>query len=157
MPASWVDLRDLAKSLAESDECSEIEARCSVSRAYYAAFHALEPLCRCVPSDEAPDHGLSGLGHRQIRPRLNSFGALAKEYKGLSTAVMAARLQANVYRQALLARREADYDLSATFDAETAKLQLLRVSELLTFAVQTRTAFERVGVPFGTSVQGAAP
>lgn len=146
MPATWVELRDYAKSLAAATPCDEIQARCSISRAYYAAFHAIEPLCREVPSSDAPDHGAQGLGHRQVSQRMWSFGDLAKVHRGLAGNAMEAKRLAPTYRQALLARRQADYDLADAVDIEAAKLQLLRVKELLTFAVHTREAFDRLSI-----------
>lgn len=145
MPATWVELRDFAKQiLGVATPCPEIHARCSISRAYYAAFHAIEPLARLIPSSDPPDHGDDGLGHKQVCQRMRQFDLLKNP--GLASVVMEGRSLAQSYRQSLHARRDADYDLEADIDEAAAQVQILRVQDLLAFAVRTKTAFDRLGI-----------
>lgn len=147
MPATWVELRDFAKRLANQAECPEVEARASISRAYYAAFHALEPICRLVPDMDPPHHGTDGLGHGQIPGRLRNWRALSKLHPGLSSQVMTARGLALTYQAVLASRRMADYQLADCDQTQDAALlQLKRVQELADFAVQARTTLDRLGI-----------
>lgn len=147
MPVTWPDLRDIAKDLVASPDCSECSVRASVNRAYYAAFHALEPLCRAVPGD-APLHGPDGLSHKQIARRIRDMRLLAKQYPGLAKLALRAGVHASLYDAIKEARRDADYDLSTDFDIEAARLQLKRVQDLLDFAVHSKTEFDRLGIPY---------
>lgn len=143
MSVNWTELRDLAKDLATRED--EASIRSSISRAYYAAYHAIHPLCRCVPGD-APEHGADGLSHRQVCARLAEFRTLTAVSKKLASTAMTANSMRTRYRQALNARRDADYDLSLDITPDEAALQLLRIQQLLNFAVQTKTLFDTCGV-----------
>ncbi|PRH81513.1 hypothetical protein C6N40_11895 [Arenimonas caeni] len=59
---------------------------------------------------------------------------------------MQGRTLCTVYQQILLMRRSADYELDEEVTVEDAKLQLMRVQQVIDFSVQARTALKRLGV-----------
>jgi uncharacterized protein (UPF0332 family) len=111
----------LATKLAPSKE--EIERRCAVSRAYYAAFHwARELVTKCPPID----FGAEKVGsHERVLRRLRA-------YRESKDALKAAYILADLKTK----REGADYDLTGDVTAEDAS-QALMIAERVKALLET--------------------
>lgn len=72
MPVEPADLRDLAGKLAR-DTSDEVELRASISRAYYACYHALRPFAEMLPPTPKCPTETSHLGHKEMCGRISAW------------------------------------------------------------------------------------
>jgi hypothetical protein len=145
MAISRNELIDFAEQHAGS-ECSEVMMRSSISRAYYAAFHALLPLVELLP----PSSKCRGLDVTHVEvterisewkvggvcPQLNDF----RDVKGRALRAM---------ETARAKRVIADYRLGHDVNGQECAAQLVRVRQVV------RAADTLLGVVNGKSLESA--
>lgn len=127
MSISRNELIEYAKQHAGM-ECSEVVLRSSVSRAYYAAFHALLPLVELLPPS-AKSYGVK-MTHSEVTERLSEWKVAEvcpqlggyREIKGRALRAM---------ETARAKRVIADYRLGHTVNAEECAAQLVRVQQIV--------------------------
>lgn len=146
MPACCTpdQLAQLAQELCAGENESDVRCRASCSRAYYAAYHALEPLLQVVPGSPEGVGAQGGLKHREVPRRLRSLQRLPMEYARLRRYATDGKVAALTYQSALDARERADYLMNDLLAREDAEDQLGRMSQLLEFAQLLRSEFERL-------------
>lgn len=138
------NLAELADELRLSEPSTEARYRASCSRAYYAAYHALEPLLKLVPGDEGGVGVQGGLKHREVPRRLRGIQRLPANLARLRRYAAEGRKFAFVFQAALDTREQADYIISEPMPKEEVELQLSRMRDLLEFATTFRAEFERL-------------
>lgn len=132
-------------------ECSEVVLRSSVSRAYYAAFHALLPLVELLPPS-SKSRG-SNVTHAEVTERISEWRVSDvcpqlgdyREIKGRALRAM---------ETARAKRVIADYRLGHTVSAQECAAQLVRVQQIVRSAdalldVVNRNPLESVGESAG--------
>lgn len=134
MPVSPRDLRDCAKELA-NDGKTEAMLRASISRAYYAAYHALLPFAEKLPCSDGGDRGATHVGHREMGRRINEWkvSGISSRLAGMGATKTQLCAALNTARRM---REYADYRLADPVSANEAAAQLDRVRKILTVATQ---------------------
>lgn len=102
MSCSPVDFLSLAESISERDQCSEIEYRCAISRAYYAALHSVDFFFQKSDTSMRVDGESS---HAEIIRRAREYGNSLEP--GRTNAAVVAKLMWKLKAD----RNQADYYL----------------------------------------------
>jgi hypothetical protein len=148
MPVTSVELRDYAERLARSST-DEVELRSSVSRAYYAAFHALLPLVSRLPKSAKSRSGALHITHEDFASRLSEWKTDA-----VHPALSRLKVTAGQVTRAMDANRAmrvaADYKLSTTIGPADARAQVERTRHILRAVNQ----FELAMAPPSASAEG---
>jgi uncharacterized protein (UPF0332 family) len=141
MAISAQDLIDLASSMANAG-ASEAELRAAISRAYYAAFHALVPFAGRLPKSRVCPDGLDRVNHRELRERLTEW----------RTDGVSARLKAMTATKSTLsrtveaacnARVVSDYRMGSDVSLAEAQTQVARVKCILRQVRQIQAEIDR--------------
>ena len=112
-------LLELAERLGEDSEASEVQLRCAVSRAYYAALHSVF----CVFPKLEDDVRIDGeSSHAEIIGRVKKYGNSLQP--GRTAAASVAKKLPRLRRE----RNTADYDL----EEEIAREAVLEIIERVT-------------------------
>jgi uncharacterized protein (UPF0332 family) len=129
MTIQSADLLKCANNLKELSTATEADFRCSVSRAYYSAYHDSKKWSLLLPAPGIPPSGASGT-HHEFCHRLQN-PVVATKLAGKSTA----SIRRGVLLKLLHKERvRADYDLDETvdkLDATNATAQAKLISEIL--------------------------
>lgn len=132
MPICPDDLKSFAVLHAASVS-DEAHIRASVSRAYYAAFHALVPIANHLPPSSNVDRRVSYMSHHEVISRLKEWKPASAKLARLRTT---ARTLAQVTSAARASRVRADYSLDQDVDIDDATTQLVRVRQILRIVSQ---------------------
>jgi uncharacterized protein (UPF0332 family) len=141
MAISEQDLVEFAVNMAKAG-ASEAELRAAISRAYYAAFHALVPFASKLPKSRVCPRDLNRVNHRELKERLaewrtddvsSRLRAMTATKSTLSRAVEAA----------CNARVMADYRMGIEVSLAEAQTQIERVKRILRQAKQIQTEIDR--------------
>jgi uncharacterized protein (UPF0332 family) len=134
MPISPRELRDCAKELAGVG-CSEAKLRASISRAYYAAYHALLPFVERLPCSRTGDATAAHVGHREMFRRIQEW-RVSSVCSKLNTWSRSKSQLAHALSSARKMRELADYRLVEPLSANEAEVQLERVRKILQLVSQ---------------------
>ena len=128
MPISIADLQGLANELSE-DGSTEAKLRASVSRSYYAAFHALMPLAELLPPSSDARPNAKKITHHELESRLLEW--LGSEESAVPAHRELRRQIAGTLQAARAARVKADYRLDLDLTAGDAQSQYHRARKLI--------------------------
>jgi hypothetical protein len=138
MPVSPKDLLTFAESAAPG--CDEATSRSALSRAYYAAYHALLEHLQQFPEESAS--ASEHLGHREAWRRLKNW-RVPTAYESVGNMKASAKRVALDYKAALDARALADYELGSSVSNSEVQAQCRRVRAVFTFANQVELQMQR--------------
>lgn len=124
MPVEALEFLRVAKRLLEGSP-GEIDRRCSISRAYYAALHTLDLTLPAGAAGTGPGRADGESTHMVIIDRARQLGV--SRLPGNSAAVQLARLMTKLRRS----RNEADYDLKLTIGSRETEDFMARVDKAL--------------------------
>lgn len=143
MSITHKELKDYAAGIADSD-CDETLARCSISRGYYAAFHAVLPFVSRLPAsaNNAADH----VTHHEVGQRLKDWNVGSTNQRLARMRTTAAAL-AKAVKASRLARVEADYYLDIDLGKKDAIAQRERTSKIISMALQLEYEMSRPVAP----------
>lgn len=133
MPIVGSDLIDLAGQLVLG-EPAEVAVRASISRSYYAAFHAMLPVAETLPKSEKMPKSAYEVSHHELSERLREWKAADQAQQGRSAAAIAFRSM----ERARKLRIKADYKLDDRLDAREAHEQIVRAQQLVRHAATLR-------------------
>lgn len=134
MPIACTDLRQYGKALAAADS-SETQLRSSVSRSYYAAFHALMPFVQLLPKSQDCKAETELVSHHEMSQRLSEWKTDGVHVKlaGMKT------IKGQIVRTLDAARAmrvKADYHLKGLITLGDAQTQHERANQLIRMSVQ---------------------
>lgn len=142
MPITCEDLRSYAAELAGS-ATAESHRRCSISRAYYAAFHAALPLANVLPPSAGARPGDRHITHHELSCRLREW-----RVGGIHPRLNLMRRTSSVVARAIAssraARVKADYDLGDEVLASEVSSQLERTNQIMKALAQIENEMERL-------------
>lgn len=143
MPVEPSHLVALASKLAVQG-ANEAELRAAVSRAYYAAFHALTPFVSKLPKSNSCPVGVDHVNHAELRARLKEWRTddVCKTLKRM-TATKGALWRA--VEAACNARIVADYRIGHEVSLPDAQTQIARVKGVLRHVQQIANEMESSG------------
>lgn len=141
MAISEQDLVDFASNAAKAG-ASEAELRAAISRAYYAAFHALVPFAGKLPKSRVCPHDLDRVNHRELRERLTEWRTGDVSLR-LSSMTATKSTLARAVEAACNARVIADYRMGNEVSLAEAQTQVERVKRILRHARLIQTEIDR--------------
>ncbi len=135
------DLIDFASSAAKAG-ASETELRAAISRAYYAAFHALVPFANKLPRSRVCPRDLNRVNHSELRERLTEWRTddVSPQLKSM-TATKSTLWRA--VEAACNTRVMADYRMGNEVGLAEAQTQVERVKRILRQAKQIQAEIDR--------------
>ncbi|WP_313319525.1 hypothetical protein [Stenotrophomonas sp.] len=140
MSVTHKDLRNYAAGIAETD-CDETHIRSSISRSYYAAFHAALPLVGKLP--ECSKIGdAARISHHEMGERLRAWD-VGRIDPRLAKLKVTARTLATAMKAARAARVQADYDIDIDLVKADARAQVERTSKILRMILQIEGEIQR--------------
>lgn len=145
MPVSCRDLKMFSGALA-TDSSDETQLRASISRAYYATFHALLPLAERLPKSAICRKDATHVTHQELSERYfewRTSGVHPQLARLKTTATQIAK--ATEVSRAL--RVKADYRLAATVTLGDAKSQIERTQRILVAVTQIGSAMSSAPNP----------
>lgn len=135
------DLIDFAAVTATAG-ASETELRASVSRAYYAAFHALAPFADLLPRSKGCPASLQRMSHLELRERLTEW-----QTDDVCTSLKQMTATKSTLRRSMEAaytsRVVADYKIGSDMSLAEAQTQVARVKQILRHSKQIWGEIER--------------
>lgn len=141
MAVSEQDLVDFASNTAKAG-ASETELRAAISRAYYAAFHALVPFAGKLPKSRVCPPGLDHVNHRELRERLTEWRTDAVSPR-LKSMIATKSTLSRAVEAACNARVIADYRMGNEVDLAEAQTQVERVKRILRQVKQIQAEIDR--------------
>jgi len=142
MPIEPRELCEFATQWSES-KCDEAHLRASISRAYYAIFHAYLPIAEYLPGTARERKDASHITHEELIGRLFEWQVtgLHARLNSLKRRVYAVAVAAEASRKA---RVKADYKLEMEIEPVEARSQAGRARNLLREAIVIKNEMERV-------------
>lgn len=122
MSCSPADFLNLAESISQQNSCSEIESRCAISRAYYAALHSVDFFFQKTEMDMRIEGESS---HAEIIRRAREYGRGIQP--GRTNAAVVAKLMSRLKAD----RNQADYRLGDSIDSIQMQDVILRVKRVM--------------------------
>lgn len=132
------ELLRFANSLASNDD--ELSNRTSVSRAYYAAYHAILPVAAALPATSKELEDATYVGHSEAIKRLVEWRT---SIPGLSRMKGNAAIAARQLRACKSLRELADYHLHCELDSHRTRDHLNRARSILQFGVRAKHELDR--------------
>lgn len=139
---------DLITFAAETAKAgaSEVALRAAVSRAYYAAFHALAPFADQLPRSKKCPTSLQRMSHTELRERLAEW-----DTDGICPGLKQMTGTKGVLRRAMevayTARVVADYRIGNEMPLAEAQTQVARVKQILRAAQAIQAEIDRTKAP----------
>lgn len=144
MAITVADLKAYAAALACS-ESDETQLRSSMSRAYYAAFHAALPLAERLP-ESVGGRSMDHITHHELSARLSEWKVSGAEPR-LARLRKTAGALASAMNSSRAARVKADYKLSVQVELAEAIAQGQRTKQILRILGQIETEMARPKAP----------